>query len=265
MDQVLIPVLEDRYGVTIERELRKRGWLYGPTGCIWVRVYPVEEGAALVPARVERDLGDPENFEVQAVDVSILVPLRLHTALHTALTKDIAAAFPSAEINFKMTEDSRHPSRNFIFLVAESATGLRWASDRLWGYDRRVVDPESMAERLSRDVVNHLKWEVGGKGEGDLHLQDQLVCFQALTAGRSGFARRGGKSDRYDCYAPPQPEVVGGGELREDDASEPFGHGSRHAQTVRWLAAKMLPGVRFFNGGDVVEGAGIKCGEESAS
>ena len=33
---------------------------------------------------------------------------------------------------------------------------------------------------------------------------------------------------------------------------------------MRWVAAKMLPGVRFFNGGDVVDGAGVKCGEESA-
>lgn len=262
---MLIPALEDRFGVTIERELRKRGWLYGPTGCIWVRVHPVGEGTPLVPARVERDLGDPKNFEVQTVDVSIVVPLRLHAAFHTALTKEISAAFPSAEITFKVTEDSGHPSRNFVFLMAESATGIRWGRSCKGKYDPNDAAPEPMAVRLSRAVVDDIKWEVGAKGEGDFYLQDQLVCFQALAAGRSGFVRRGGKSCRYESYGATQPEDISGDEVREEDATKPFGHGSMHAQTVRWLAAKMLPGVRFFNGGDVVEGAGVKCGEESAS
>lgn len=264
VDQVLIPVLEDRFGVRVERELRKRGWLYGPAGCIWVRVSPVEKGAALVRARVERDLGDPRNYEVQSVDVSIAVPLRLHGALQTALTKDIAAAFPSAEIVFKVTEDSGHPSRNFVLLVAESATGLRWGRDSLWDFNPKDVNPEPMAKKLSAAVVSQLAWELKMQGEGDFHLQDQLVCFQALAAGRSSFVRRGGEGSLHAHSAVTQAVDVCGDELREEDASEPFGHGCRHAQTVRWVAAKMLPGVRFFNGGDVVEGAGVKCGEESA-
>lgn len=264
MDQVLIPALEDRFGVIIERELRKRGWMYGPTGCIWMRISPVEEGASLVPARVGRDLSDPSNFEVQAVDVSIAVPLRLLAALQTALAKDIAAAFPSADVTFKVTENSGHPSRSFVFLVAESATGLRWGSDALWDYNPKDVNPEPMAKKLSASVVEQLAWELDVKGEGDFHLQDQLVCFQALAAGRSSFLRRGGKEGLHARSTATQPEDVGGAEMREEDASEPFGHGSSHAQTVRWVAAKMLPGVRFFNGGDVVDGAGVKCGEESA-
>ncbi|SPN99848.1 related to RNA-3`-phosphate cyclase 1 [Cephalotrichum gorgonifer] len=274
MDLVLLPTLEARFGVRVERELRRRGWSQGPaaSGCVWVKVYPVRKGESITPLQLpiplgkERDTRGPrDHFEVESVDVALVVPLRLLEPLQTALARDIAGVFPSApEIDFRVVEDSGHQARIYVLLVAKSPTGLRWGRDVLHSPPKgSSANPTSMADALSRLAVKQLVEEVDSRGAVDVYLQDQLVCFQALAAGRSSFARHGdGRGGGVDvdgvAGAPgPTPDIEGDG-LRREKTHEPFGHGSMHTKTARWVAAQLLPGVQFFNKGDVVEGAGIR-------
>jgi RNA 3'-terminal phosphate cyclase len=44
---------------------------------------------------------------------------------------------------------------------------------------------------------------------------------------------------------------------RRDKTHEPFGEGSTHTQTARWVVSKLLPQVSFFNKGRICEGVGM--------
>ncbi|KAK0632248.1 RNA 3'-terminal phosphate cyclase-domain-containing protein [Immersiella caudata] len=44
---------------------------------------------------------------------------------------------------------------------------------------------------------------------------------------------------------------------RKDKAHQPFGEGSTHTQTARWVVSELLPQVRFFNKGRICEGVGM--------
>lgn len=271
MDQVLMPALEGAFGVKVERELRGRGWSQGPEcrGCVWVRITPLNRGSSLLPLPlpVPPSPEDPRDFEVAHVIVSLVVPIRLLEPLQTALVGDIAAAFPAAEVDLKISEDSGHPARIYVLLVAESHTGLRWGRDILHSTNKRSPgDPAAVAASLSRLAVRQLAREVENGGRVDEYLQDQLVCFQALAAGRTSFVRhdRDGLDDAPGALETDGVYGMGtGGGMRRDGTDQPFGHGSLHTKTARWVAGRLLPGVRFFNGGDVVEGAGVKFGEKS--
>lgn len=122
----------------------------------------------------------------------------------------------------------------------------------------------------------------------DEHLQDQLVVFQALAEGRTSFPRPDfvGEEERGGDLLEPAMErlgIIGEGEEeeergagqggREDDDGEkrhqevrvrrvkktyePFGEGSTHTRTARWVASELLPAVRWFNEGSVCEGVGL--------
>lgn len=158
------------------------------------------------------------------------------------------------------------------------------------GGDRGDRGKEAYAEEISRDVVRELFEEVALGGDGDVYLQDQLVIFQALAEGRTSFVRqtdqereddgedgsppRGGGGGSSDV--PPSPrnrdkmlETAMGalsvqqlqqqqqGRMRKDKAREPFGNGSLHAKTARWVTAELLPKVAWYNKGKICDGAGF--------
>jgi len=55
---------------------------------------------------------------------------------------------------------------------------------------------------------------------------------------------------------------VGDGEgLRQDRTREPFGEGSPHTTTARWVTAELLPQVKWFDRGRVCEGVGMAAPE----
>lgn len=263
VDQLLLPALEERFGLRVERKLRRRGWGYGPRGGVWVKITPLAKGVSLVPLPVERELSDARNFEVESVDVSLVVPIRLQEPLQTALASDLSSAFPTADVRFKVVDDSGHPTNIYLLLVAKSPTGLRWGRDILHEQSKKkTLSPDTIAAFLSREAIKQLSQEVEGRGEVDAYLQDQLVCFQALAAGRTSVVQHDGETGVDEAGSGLETLQIGGGAV---DTRGPFGHGSMHTKTVRWIAAQLLPGARFLESGDVLEGAGVKFGEESAS
>ncbi|KAF3807342.1 RNA 3'-terminal phosphate cyclase [Colletotrichum gloeosporioides] len=255
LDQVLLPRLQDVFGITIERNLKKRGWSLGPQsrGAICLTIHPLKQGQRLQP------LPSPEHdFEVRHVDVSMIVPSHMHSDLQNALTKEITAHVPTAEVTFKIVEDSGHDARIYVLLVARSATGLRWGRDILMSTPKKGKQKESIASLVSRRVVRDLAKELSVKGSVcDEFLQDQLVIFQALAGGRTSFPRspvaEGADAETLQQNV-AEPDL--GERMRRDRTEKPFGQGSMHSQTARWVASEILPGLKWYNKGEICEGVG---------
>ncbi|RYP56064.1 hypothetical protein DL770_010850 [Monosporascus sp. CRB-9-2] len=280
LDQVMLPTLEDRFGIAAERRLLSRYWSLGPTssssGAVWFKFSPLKAGQTLKPKPKPKPTdsspvtsGEEEegaSFEVRQIDASILVPHTVRAPLERALVRDLGARFPGAEVRFVVDEDSGHEARLYALVVARSAGGLRWGCD--WLYDRsaKKKTPDKLAAEISRKVCDDLHAEVADRrGVVDGFLQDQLVIFQALAEGRTSFPRR--RSSRPNEASVDGDEIadlersVGEleleGVMRRDKAHEPFGDGSLHARTARWVASELLPAVRWFDGGSICDGAGV--------
>ncbi|KAF4983150.1 hypothetical protein FZEAL_1373 [Fusarium zealandicum] len=256
LDQVLLPTLEERFGVRVERQLKRRGWSSGPQsrGQIWIKLYPLTIGQTLRFKPSEK----PGSHEVKSVDVSMIVPISVHEKLQASLTKDVGNLFPGVDLHFKLTEDSSQDSRWYILLVAHSISGIRWGSDFLGSMPKKTKNRDVFTAQVSSKLCRQLYQEVSVGGQADVHLQDQIVVFQALCEGYSSIPR----PDSSDN--PPSSVLIddmgnlniGDGNMRKEKTHEPFGHGSLHTQTARWVVSEMLPSVQFFNKGDVVKGAG---------
>lgn len=264
-DQVLAPTLEERFGVRIERELKCRGWSLGKQswGSISLKFYPIVKGEKLkyVPPP---QYNFPESFEVKSIDVSIITPMHSHNKLQESLVEDVGVLWPGADISFKMVEDSCADSRWSVLLVAHSAGGIRWANDLLTSVPKNTMGYDRFISLLSKKLCKGLYKEISLGGVVDEHLQDQLICFQALCDGPSSFPR--GDDPAMDGPLGPLIDAMGSlqvgdttssSRMRREKTLEPFGHGSLHARTARWVVGELLPGVEFYNRGDLVKGIGF--------
>ncbi|CAK7228518.1 hypothetical protein SCUCBS95973_006910 [Sporothrix curviconia] len=143
-----------------------------------------------------------------------------------------------------------------------------------------------LCDRIARRVVLDLAAEVSQGGCGDAYLQDQVVVFQALAAGQTGFWRGSGavqtavakeevveKLEQATTTVVELQEAVeklhlqgveggekAGTEEKEESTADnmagPFGQGSMHAATARWVTAQILPAVRWSDNGTVCNGVG---------
>lgn len=259
LDQVLLPVLEERFGLQVERRLIRRGWSLGPQsrGSIWLKVYPLAPGKAL-QFKAAAPLTNPDVCEVSSVDVTMVVPNTFHEELQNVLVKDLDVLFPGADVNLKLVEDSRLETRWYVLLVAHSKDGRRWGKDYLGSMPKKHKMRGPFTPQVSDKLCRGLFEEVNHGGDVDEHLQDQLVCFQALCNGYSSFPRGDSPDDS-------SPRVIidalgnldiGDSKMRKEKNHEPFGHGSLHTRTARWVVSELLPAVEFYNKGDLVKGAG---------
>jgi RNA 3'-terminal phosphate cyclase (ATP) len=268
-DQVLAPTLEERFGVRLERELKGRGWSLGPLsrGSLSLKLYPIAKGEKLkyVPPP---QYTFPESFEVKRVDVSIITPMHSHKKLQESIVEDIGTLWPDAEMTFKVIEDSCSDTRWSVLLVAHSADGIRWAKDILTSAPKNIKGHDRFISLLSKKLCRSLYDEASLGGHVDEHLQDQLVCFQAVCDGPSSFPRGDDPTlsgdDPTPSGGPLGPLIdsmgqlhVGNDKIRREKTLEPFGHGSTHAKTARWVVSELLPRAEFYNKGDLVKGVGF--------
>ncbi|EON95913.1 putative rna 3 -terminal phosphate cyclase protein [Phaeoacremonium minimum UCRPA7] len=271
LDQVLLPTLEDRFGIKVERQLKQRGWSLGSMsrGNIHFRIQPLKIGEQLRLKEPSRTDPNAKDFEVKAIDVSIVVPADMHELLTRALAKDLEMLFPDAEINFKVIDDSRNDARMYVLLVARSET-LRWGRDLLYAAQRKGKSKSMLSDSISRQVCKELYEELSTGGVVDEFLQDQLVVFQALADGKTSFPRseipEGSPqtSSASSIVAEVEDAMAELGlterkeRLRKDKTHQPFGEGSGHTTTARWVTAELLPTVKWFNKGTICEGVGMK-------
>jgi RNA 3'-terminal phosphate cyclase (ATP) len=270
LDQVLLPTLEERFGVRAERELKERAWSLGRSsgkGEISLKIYPLPRGQALhfrpLPGRYPPSPSIAARDEIKSVDVSIITSGLPQSEVQEHLVKHLGQIFPDADVSFKVTEDSGDVARWYILLVANSATGSRWGRDTLVSMPKKTRSASIWAGQVVRQVCKDLYEEVSLGGQVDEHLQDQVVVFQALSKGYSSLPRGDDTGEQSSSTETLLVDELGklqigaGGRMRREKAVEPFGHGSLHTQTARWVVSELLPGVKFFNKGDIVEGVGF--------
>ncbi|SPQ19086.1 bab71127-7a3c-4b5e-a230-4f387d9e332e [Thermothielavioides terrestris] len=265
LDEVLLPTLEDAFGIVVERKLLARGWSSGKQqrGAVKFVFTPLKPGETLKfqgdAAAYGGGESQPTVRDVTAIDVSIIVPAQLHEELAEELEDALLGMFDNAEVNFKKIEDSGADSRIYVFAVARAGK-LRWGRDWL-GASQNAKSKNSnrskagLSKTISRQLANDLYEEVTA-GVVDEYLQDQLVVFQALAEGRTSFPR-GEDRNRLE-RAMERLQLDDEEDLRKEKTDGPIGEGSDHTTTVRWVASQLLPSVAWYDRGIVCEGAGIK-------
>ncbi|KAK1758740.1 RNA 3'-terminal phosphate cyclase-domain-containing protein [Echria macrotheca] len=291
LDQVLMPMLETFFGIRVDRTLHSRGWSQGKLqrGTVTFTIYPLKLGEPLKPRPLTFT---PDDREIETIDMTIIAPTDMHEPLRDALLQDLSDLFPGVELNVHILEDSESDSRVYVLLVAHSAGGLRFGRDILSSVPKAAPTKSSSrsnnknnksganasvstAEKLARKVSKELFNDCTAGGIVDEYLQDQLVIFQALAEGQSWFPRTG--SAGQDVNTNGSSLTIGtkkslddaiadlnlgssddqtSSSLRREQTTEPFGEGSTHAQTARWVVSLLLPGVKWFNEGKGCEGVG---------
>lgn len=259
LDQVLLPTLEERWGVVVERKLKHRAWSFGTMGRgeITIKIHPLLRGQKL-QFRPTREQRTTQSREVRSIDVSIIIPTTSHATLQDRLIESLSELFPSADINFKVVENSGNVARWYVLLVGHSVDGTRLGRDILTSMPKKTKSEETFTSKLSTQICKSLYEEVLVGGWLDEHLQDQVVCLQALTDGSSSLPRREKVESEPTLTAAVNQLDIVDERVREEKAQEPFGHGSLHTQTARWVVSELLPSVKFFNKGDIVQGVGLE-------
>lgn len=256
VQQVLLPYLH-RIGIPpIALTLNKRGWTQGCTaiGSVTFTITPFAPGARLPAFSLpQRDLSDKVNF----IHVSLLAATTdARSYIRTALAAALPAQFGSdITITCPVDEDSHHPKRLYLLLVAETSTGCRYGRD--WLYDRKRVDMYTDGQHLVTKVVADLAGEVRARGPVDEFMEDQLVVFCALARGKSSVG--GSSSMTQSMAARPLPSEnvafyrkdsgIEKGKSRDEDQGRESRSTVRreptlHTRTAQWVAEKML-NVRF--------------------
>ena len=262
---MLLPALENAFGIKVERKLHSRGWSMGKAsrGKVQFRFTPLKLGETLKLREDSFYVGGGAPADVEEVDVSMAVPADMHESLTEALVTDLEELFPGVEVNFKTIEDSGADSRIYVLLVAKSGDA-GWGRDILSSVPKKAKGKggtqatSALSEAISRRVSKELYEEVSTGGAVDEFLQDQLVIFQALAEGRTSFRRSEEDPaaleqtmDKLEIGANPN-------RMRKDKTDKPFGEGSLHTTTARWVTAQLLPHVGWYNKGNVCEGVGMR-------
>ncbi|KAI0476053.1 RNA 3'-terminal phosphate cyclase [Xylariaceae sp. FL0804] len=220
----------------------------------------------------------------------------LRESVQDALVRALDATFPGAELTFPEPADGVESGQDhdndhdddsdgdtplYVLVVAHSEMGRRWGRDYL--YERRSSNskrkkgkakaqqqqtPARLDDEIAHKVCGELREDIETRRcVVDEHLEDQLVVFQALAQGRTSFHRGGGRDVNASNGGGSGVGGLGtslaslglgmGGTPARDETHEPFGDGSTHTTTARWVASQLLPEARWFNGGNVCEGAGV--------
>lgn len=231
LDQVMFPMLSahvlPRELPPLRMNVSRRCWAINsakdPLGeaTFWVPTMPF---GATIPGFEMKDRG-----EITKICASIIVPEGDMNKFKKALTDEDVGA----ELEIVMEENSGHPKRFYLLLVAHTSNGYRLGRDILYdSYIHKKVAPTSeIAQYVVEACIKALKKEIEHGGCVDKFMQDELVVFQALASGRS---------------------FVYAGEGVEE--------GSLHTRTARWVA-ETLTGIAFDGEGKCgVEGIGLKAG-----
>jgi RNA 3'-terminal phosphate cyclase (ATP) len=229
IQQVLLPMLSIVGLTKISLHSHSRGWSTGRNemGAVTFKIIPVAVGCHLPAFKVTN------RGAVVRIEATILASRLAKEQSLRELAKAISLAFPDIELDIQF-EDSFHPKRLYLLLVATSANGYKLGRD--WLYDHKVASLETAIPKLVAKVIADLSIELEHGGCVDEYMRDQYVVFQALAMGRS--------------------EIDGGYRQDKREAVE----ASLHTQTARWVASELL-GVQFDERG-TCEGIGFVVGEK---
>lgn len=258
LDQVLLPTLESHFGAPrVQRQLLRREWIQGKefVGAVRFRFKPLAPGTCLRAAK-------PPSLPLALshIDITLLVPSTLRGPLLEFLDRELSKHFPSTPSKVVIDEDSGDPAGVYVLIVAHHAdSNIRFGRDHLYDQSTKGKKAEDVAAEVAQKIVRDLKAEVELGGEMDEWLEDQVAVFQGLAEGRSG---RMSEPSGNAGLGEENKDADADGKLERDmlftRTNEPFGPGSLHAQTARWVVAQLLPGVEWFDKGAMCEGVGWK-------
>ena len=256
LDQVLLPTLEDLGIAKIERTLERRGWSHGSAqvGRIRLKITPIPFASQI---RSNDWLVQSGKETITKIDVSIIVPLELMSYLKDAISSVLSAEFPGVNYDFPVQENSGHRTRIYTFFVAHTTTGHRYSRD--WLYDRKIVLPyPELSKQIASKVIRELLTEIERGMAVDEYLEDQLVIFQALAGGVTCV---GGEESLYRevCRETGKKESSFR-PIPKKKLESPFGSGSLHSTTARWVVSQFLPQVEWYGDGRICKGAGWHVG-----
>lgn len=208
ISQVLLPMLSQKLSIPpITAMLHKRGWSTGRTeiGSVTFDVEPLPR-AFVLPTFTIQNRG-----QLAKVHVSILAPeVTARNSIRDKVTAQLLAYSPDIEVSFPVHEKSGSDKRFYLLLVAETSNNYRIGRDWLFDQKARGLSVEQVCEKLVSKVMKDLKKELKHGGCVDEYMQDQLVIFQALAAGKA----------EVDC-----------GIVRE---------ATLHTQTARWVTEQVV-------------------------
>ena len=311
ISQVLLPTLRKLNFPPITMSQRRRGWSTGggpkPLGEVTFHLDALRAGASLPPLCIPTaNLKAAGRGAIVAVDVTVLASDEggLRGILTDTICGEVAAtdfnskasAAAAVELRIVDSEDSGALGRLYVLLVAHTSEGWRLGRDYLHEGKvrppRREGDLDVLIEGVSKVVVRDLMREVKSGGCVDEYLQDQLVVFQALAAGRSVVYGGGGggvvEDQQGKAGTDEEADVVEKGKMKQDDGDnngdgddgeddhqqDAIGEdseerqqeppedqisdaaGSLHTKTVRWVVKKLSPDVKFEPGG-ICHGIGL--------
>lgn len=224
--QVLVPLLVDKVGIPpMTTQIIKRGWSSGraDVGAVQLDLMPFAGGSKL------SEFHFSDRGEIIRMHVSILASdSSARDKLRAKVIEKILARHPEVEIVFPVDEDTNNGARLYLLIVTETSNGYRLGRDCLW--DRKTNS--ATMETVAGVVTKELEQELDRGGCVDEYMQDQLVVFQAMAAGRS---------------------VVDSGKDM---------HATLHTKTARWVAEQLL-GLSFDEQG-ACSGCGFEVGENFA-
>ena len=183
ISQVLMPMLSQKLGIPpVTIMLHQRGWSTGrdDIGSVTFDIEPLPR-AFILPTFSFQDRG-----ELAKVHVSILASeTTARKSIRDKVTAQLLAYNPNVEILFPIDEKSGSEKRLYLLCVAETSNGYRLGRD--WLFDEKVRDlsTERVCEKLVSKIMKDLKKELKHGGCVDEYMQDQLVVFQALAAGKA--------------------------------------------------------------------------------
>lgn len=228
ISQVLLPMLSLKLSIPpISTTLHKRGWSTGrmEIGSVTFDIESLPR-AFVLPAFSFQDRG-----ELTKVHISILAPEEIaRHSIRDKVTAQLLAYSPEIEIFFPVDERSGSEKRLYLLLVAETSNGYRLGRDWLFDEKAKGLSTEQLCEKLVSKVMKDLKKEMKHGGCVDEYMQDQMVVFQALAAGKA----------EVEC-----------GFDRE---------ATLHAKTARWVAEQVV-GAEFDELGGC-QGLGYAVGED---
>ena len=183
ISQVLLPMLSQKLSIPpISTTLHKRGWSTGRVeiGSVTFDIEPLPR-AFVLPTFSFQGRG-----ELTKVHVSILAPeATARNSIRDKVTAQLLAHSPEIEILFPVDEKSGSEKRLYLLFVAETSNGYRLGRDWLFDEKARGLSTEQLCEKLVSKVMKDLKKEMKHGGCVDEYMQDQLVVFQALAAGKA--------------------------------------------------------------------------------
>lgn len=226
VSQVLLPVLCLKLGVRpITTTVHKRGWSTGGN-MIGKVTFDFEPFA---PPSVSPAFSFENRGDLTRMHVSILAPdAKARGIIRDNVITHLLAFNPDIELLFPVDEGSGSDKRWYLLLVAETSNGYRLGRDWLYDLKTKGMRVEETCKNLVSKVLKDLKRELKHGGCVDEYMQDQLVVFQALAAGKA---------------------TVDAGKQAA----------SLHTQTARWVVKKMLA-VGFDEGGSC-DGVRLRVGE----